>query len=141
METTLARWIASDRYQSTVDGLELHYRGEPSYLPTDVLAGPGHWSTLDEIARANETAGRYWFTASAMHFFRTRLDYGQRIVAGRFFVASHQAGFEASDGRLWAVHYAGDGGEVGTVGTLSEGFGTRREAVKAARDLAHYLYG
>ena len=79
----------------------------------------------------------HFFDRETMRFFRSRLCYGGRIVAGRYFVTSEKACFDDYRRvyhlrRIDARPDGGDGGCGYTINTVGE-FGSVRAAVNAAK--------
>lgn len=98
----------------------------------------GPYRTTAEMRVANERAGRYFFSAGAMRFFRSRVQTG--VYGGRLFITSEQ--FEDSRGnrarRRYTVRACLDNGTVETVGEF-QAYATRSAAVHAADRIARNM--
>lgn len=88
-------------------------------------------TTIAEVKRRNAAAGHYFFEASAMRFFNSKVETG---VYGRgFFVTSET--IDQDRPRDYTVRLARETGQVQTVGRFRQ-FGTLADAVDAARRCA-----
>lgn len=95
---------------------------------------PGPFHTIEDMKRANEDSGRFFFTPGAMRFFRSRIAPG--VIAGRMFITSEQ--FEDSQGerheRRYTVRLMSDDGETQDVSPFQQ-FATLRAARTYAQSL------
>jgi hypothetical protein len=102
-------------------------------MPTTTIR---HWHTLGEVRRAHTG---HWFDRDTMRFFGCRLpDDGSRLIGGRYFISSEAQpavpGFHGAGPRLYTIREVMSDGGIETVGEF-QGYATRREAERAAREL------
>jgi hypothetical protein len=90
------------------------------------------YQTVAQIKQANERAGLYFFEASTMRFFRSKVA-SRSIIGGRYFITSEQ--FDASSPRLYTIRIANDDGSIDTVGEFQQ-YETVEAAKRAAKQLA-----
>lgn len=101
------------------------------------LAMPGPFHTLDQLKRANERHGHYFFSAESMRFFRSRVAPG--VIGGRVFITSEQfqPAYEMPEPRRYTVRVAHDDGSICTLSefqqfaTLAQARAFARKAVQA----------
>ena len=94
------------------------------------------YATVAEIKRANRAAGRHFFDAAAMRFFRSRVS--GPVIGCRYFVTSER--FSDDTPRGYTVRSVDDAGNIDTVhpDVQVDGFmyyPSRRAALAAARAL------
>jgi hypothetical protein len=94
---------------------------------------PGPYRSVTAIKKANDAAGRYFFSPDTMRFFRSRVEPG--VYGGRVFITSEQ--FVGSDGtefpRFWQLRVADDDGGVSSYDERE--YDTLESAQAAARSL------
>lgn len=86
---------------------------------------------ITEIQRANERAGKHFFEASTMRFFRSRIL--PDVYGGRYFITSEQ--FDRDSPRLYTIREVNEHGGIDTVGEFQQ-YDTLDKARRAARKLA-----
>lgn len=91
-----------------------------------------YFTSIDEIRRANEAAGYYWFSPDTLRWFRSRIH--ADVYDGRYFVTSER---NPSGERRYTVREVTDDGEVKTAeGCEFFGYASRSGAHNRARQLA-----
>lgn len=103
-----------------------------------------NFRSLDEIKRANEDSGFYWFSPDTLRFFRSRISdtiHPARDGSGAFFVSSEQQ--RLFDGalarRTYSVRFAwaGNGGQKrGDVDNIKGEYSSSAQAHRAAKAFA-----
>ena len=91
--------------------------------------------TLDDIKAANRRAGKYWFSADTLRFFRSRISetvYPVAATGGALFISSER--FDESSPRLFTVRYASPTGDISTMGEFQQ-YRSRSGAHLAAQRL------
>ena len=89
--------------------------------------------TIDEIKAANKKAGRFFFEADTLRFFRSRILPG--VIAGGFFITSEKDCL-GSD-RRYTVRLCKEDGDIETIGDFqqfSRADQARRAVVKLVRN-------
>lgn len=90
-----------------------------------------YFHDLGEVRRVHNG---HWFDRDTMRFFSCRLpDDNSPLIGGRYFVSSEQNS-GVYDPRLYTIREALSDGKVETIGEF-QGYSTRREAERAAREL------
>lgn len=93
---------------------------------------PGPYKTMNEIKRANENLGRFFFSPDTMQFFDSRVEGGP--YHGRLFVTSEQFHGSQGDGpRKFKVRVCGDDGDCETL--IDEEFDDEFDAEQAIEEL------
>lgn len=81
--------------------------------------------SIEEIMKANEEAGFFFFSAGAMRFFNSRVS---SYTRGRFFITSERLDMEFP--RLYSVRYLDEKGSVTTINDFQE-YATLEQAKRA----------
>jgi hypothetical protein len=95
------------------------------------MRGDFPYRSIDDIQYANRLGGWFFFEASSMRFFRSRIADG--IHGGRYFVTSEQ--FDYQSPRLYTVREALPSGRVESVSEF-QAFTSLRQARRAADQYA-----
>ena len=91
----------------------------------------GPFKSLDDIRRANESIGHYWFNPETKEFFNSVWD--EEVIGGRYF-ASAEAYDMHSECR-WSIRCAADDGSIETIGPLGA-YASRIDAKDQAQFIA-----
>lgn len=86
-------------------------------------------ATIDDVRRANKSAGHFWFEPDTMRFFSSVVE--TQLIADKYFVTSEKP---PNGRRRFTVRIAIDGGrEIGTVGEFLgyKGLASARKAITA----------
>jgi hypothetical protein len=98
----------------------------------ETQAVQGYWFTsIREIAEANERSGHHWFKAETLRYFGCRVS--PTVYGGRYFVSSEQDTYGAWNyQRRYTVRMANENGTIETIGEFGQ-YRTRAQAVAASR--------
>ena len=69
------------------------------------------YDNLNAVMRANDEAGRHWFEADSMEFFKSRLE--SNLIDGRYFITSEHGPYGP---RAFSVRMADEDAHIQTVG-------------------------
>ena len=90
---------------------------------------PGPFVNMGQVREANHDRGNYWFSASSMRFFDSRVETDP--IRGRCFISSER--FHGSRGnsgpRLYTVRIVSDDGAVSTAAPGFQAFESRADAI------------
>lgn len=89
------------------------------------------WRNVDEIRDRHDG---HWFDADTMRFFSSRV--GDTVIGGRYFITSerNETPYSPHEPRLYTIREAFSDASIDTVGEF-QGYATRKQAERAARDL------
>lgn len=89
--------------------------------------------TMDDVKRNNKEAGRYFFSPDTMKFFKSKIE--SKLLKGRFFITSEQAGDEHS--REFTIRvYDTNTHKISTMGGF-QAYKTKEEAELKIADFAY----
>ena len=89
--------------------------------------------TMDDVKRNNREAGQFFFSPDTMKFFRSKIE--SKLVKGRFFITSEQAGDEHP--REFTIRvYDADTHGISTMGGF-QAYKTMEEAEIAIAEFSH----
>lgn len=92
-----------------------------------------YYFSMDQVKRAHQAAGGYFFSRGAMRGFHTRL--GSTVYGGRYFITSEQMAWNTP--RRYAIREIHESGDITTVGQVLQ-YGTWQEA---RREIAKLIVG
>ncbi len=73
------------------------------------------YTNLLAVVHANDEAGRHWFEADTMEFFKTRLE--SDLIGGCYFITSERGPYGP---RAFSIRLADEDGHIQTVGEFME---------------------